>query len=158
MSHLVSPSRPMTAQTSCFTGSTQLLDHAPVKPCPYLHPVTRYTPCHLLVETATLCRCCACSFNSLLPSLDGLSRDTQHSTSAAVYCLAATGSPVRLPVQDVFKGRQGGTCVGGKLEAGALRPGGKLLVVPGYVTATVKGLEVNSQVCVHCYDGSWQVP
>lgn len=56
------------------------------------------------------------------------------------------GAPVRLPVQDVFKGRQGGTCVGGKLEAGALRPGSKVLVVPGYVTATVKGLEVNSQV------------
>jgi elongation factor 1 alpha-like protein len=53
---------------------------------------------------------------------------------------------VRLPVQDVFKGRQGGTCVGGKLEAGALRPGSRVLVVPGYVTATVKGLEVNSQV------------
>lgn len=53
---------------------------------------------------------------------------------------------MRLPVQDVFKGRQGGTCVGGKLEAGALRPGSRVLVVPGYVTATVKGLEVNSQV------------
>lgn len=53
---------------------------------------------------------------------------------------------MRLPVQDVFRGRQGGTCVGGKLEAGALRPGSKVLVVPGYVTATVKGLEVNSQV------------
>jgi hypothetical protein len=53
---------------------------------------------------------------------------------------------VRLPVQDVFKGRQGGTCVGGKLEAGALKPGSKVLVVPGHVTATVKGLEVNSQV------------
>lgn len=60
--------------------------------------------------------------------------------------LVCAGAPVRLPVQDVFKGRQGGTCVGGKLEAGALRPSSKVLVVPGYVTATVKGLEVNSQV------------
>lgn len=63
-----------------------------------------------------------------------------------VLCAACAGAPVRLPVQDVFKGRQGGTCVGGKLEAGALRPGSKVLVVPGYVTASVKGLEVNSQV------------
>jgi hypothetical protein len=53
-------------------------------------------------------------------------------------------------VQDVFKGRQGGTCVGGKLESGALRPGSKVLVVPGYVTASVKGLEVNSQVSLLC--------
>lgn len=61
------------------------------------------------------------------------------------------GAPVRLPVQDVFKGRQGGVCVGGKLEAGALRPGSKVLVVPGYVTASVKGLEVNSQVRPTCF-------
>jgi hypothetical protein len=59
-------------------------------------------------------------------------------------CLA--GAPVRLPVQDVFKGRQGGTCVSGKLEAGALRPVSKVLVVPGHVTATVKALEVNTLV------------
>lgn len=66
--------------------------------------------------------------------------------SAVGVLMWRAGAPVRLPVQDVFRGRQGGTCVGGKLEAGALRPGSKVLVVPGYVTATVKGLEVNSQV------------
>jgi len=65
-----------------------------------------------------------------------------------LLCPGCAGAPVRLPVQDVFKGRTGGTCVGGKLEAGALKSGSKVLVVPGYVTATVKGLEVNSQVCV----------
>lgn len=69
-----------------------------------------------------------------------------------LLCLLGAGAPVRLPVQDVFKGRTGGTCVGGKLEAGALKPGSKVLVVPGYVTATVKGLEVNSQVCVWVMD------
>lgn len=74
-----------------------------------------------------------------------------HSSFTRAGCASAccAGAPVRLPVQDVFKGRQGGTCVGGKLEAGALRPGSKVLVVPGYVTASVKGLEVNSQVSPH---------
>lgn len=56
-----------------------------------------------------------------------------------------TGAPVRLPVQDVFKGRQGGVCCGGKLEGGALKLGSKVLVVPGHAVATVKSLDVNGQ-------------
>lgn len=51
-----------------------------------------------------------------------------------------------MPVHDVFKARQGGVCVGGKLEGGALKPGSKLLLVPGYEAAVVKSLEVNGQV------------
>jgi hypothetical protein len=51
-------------------------------------------------------------------------------------------------VQDVFKGRQGGVGVGGKLEAGALKPGSKLLVVPGCAAASVKSVDTNGQVCV----------
>lgn len=38
--------------------------------------------------------------------------------------------------------------VGGKLEAGALVPGSRVMVVPGYETTTVKSLEVNGQVGV----------
>ncbi|WIA29533.1 hypothetical protein OEZ86_012032 [Tetradesmus obliquus] len=56
-----------------------------------------------------------------------------------------TGAPLRMPVHDVFKARQGGVCVGGKLEGGALKPGSKLLLVPGYEAAVVKSLEVNGQ-------------
>lgn len=78
---------------------------------------------------------------------------TQPTYTIPSRILCAAGAPVRLPVQDVFKGRTGGTCVGGKLEAGALRPGSKVLVVPGYVAATVKCLEVNSQVCVRGVEG-----
>jgi hypothetical protein len=63
---------------------------------------------------------------------------------------AVAGAPLRMPVHDVFKARQGGVCVGGKLEAGGLKPGSKLLVVPGYETATVKSLEVNGQVRRWC--------
>jgi hypothetical protein len=56
-----------------------------------------------------------------------------------------------MPVHDVFKARQGGLCVGGKLEGGALKPGSKVLLVPGYEAATVKSLEVNGQVgCCSC--------
>eukprot|EP00878_Enallax_costatus_P005079 GHUV01005340.1.p1 GENE.GHUV01005340.1~~GHUV01005340.1.p1 ORF type:complete len:524 (+),score=140.75 GHUV01005340.1:175-1572(+) len=57
-----------------------------------------------------------------------------------------TGLPLRVPVHDVTKARQGaGVVVGGKVEAGALVPGSKVLVVPGYETATVRSLEVNGQ-------------
>ncbi|KAF8073115.1 RFC3 [Scenedesmus sp. PABB004] len=56
------------------------------------------------------------------------------------------GAPLRVPVQDVGKPRQGGgVVVGGKLEGGALRPGSRVLVVPGFETAVVKSLDVNGQ-------------
>jgi elongation factor 1 alpha-like protein len=66
------------------------------------------------------------------------------------------GIPLRMPVHDVFKARQGGVCVGGKLEGGALKPGSKVLLVPGCETATVKSLEVNGQVRgqSHCFQCS----
>lgn len=51
-----------------------------------------------------------------------------------------------MPVHDVFKGQQGSVCVGGKLEAGALKQGSKVLVVPGYEQGVVKSLQVNGQV------------
>jgi hypothetical protein len=54
-----------------------------------------------------------------------------------------------MPVHDVFKARQGGVCVGGKLEGGGLKPGSKVMLVPGCETATVKSLEVNGQVRDH---------
>lgn len=61
------------------------------------------------------------------------------------------GVPVRVPVHDVYKARQGGgVCVGGKLEAGGLKPGSKVMVVPGYEVGVVKSLEVNGKVGVRC--------
>lgn len=60
--------------------------------------------------------------------------------------LTTAGAPLRLPVHDVCKGKQGGVVVGGKIEAGALKPGSKVLVVPGYEQAVVKSLDVNGQV------------
>eukprot|EP00879_Flechtneria_rotunda_P016026 GHRR01016762.1.p1 GENE.GHRR01016762.1~~GHRR01016762.1.p1 ORF type:complete len:694 (+),score=227.63 GHRR01016762.1:236-2317(+) len=59
--------------------------------------------------------------------------------------LRNTGAPLRLAVHDAYKGRQGGLCVGGKLEGGALKPGSKVMVVPGFEVGVVKSLEVNGK-------------
>lgn len=67
---------------------------------------------------------------------------------AALPC--ATGKPLRVPVTDVFKSRAGGLAVGGKVEAGALRVGCRVMVVPGHTTGTVRGLEVGGQVRARC--------
>ena len=55
----------------------------------------------------------------------------------------AINKPLRLPVRDAFKSQRGGTAVGGKLEAGALKPGTRVLVLPANEVATVKGVEVD---------------
>lgn len=55
------------------------------------------------------------------------------------------GKPLRMPISDVFKTKQGAVTVGGKLEGGAMRPGSKVLLVPGYEPATVKSIEVSGQ-------------
>ena len=65
--------------------------------------------------------------------------------------------PLRLPVTDVVKTRAGALALGGKLEAGALRAGSRVVLVPGgQEVGTVKALDVDGQVrvcvCV-CYGG-----
>jgi elongation factor 1 alpha-like protein len=57
----------------------------------------------------------------------------------------SAGKPLRMPISDVFKTKQGAVTVGGKLEGGALKPGTKVMLVPGYETATIKSLEVSGQ-------------
>jgi translation elongation factor EF-1alpha len=52
-------------------------------------------------------------------------------------------------VHDVFKGRHGGVCVGGKVEGGAVKPGSKVLLVPGIDVGSVKSIELNGQVNKH---------
>lgn len=55
----------------------------------------------------------------------------------------AIDKPLRLPIRDVFRSQRGGTAVGGKLEAGALKPGTRVLVLPAGEPATVKAVEVD---------------
>ncbi|KAF5841984.1 translation elongation factor EF1A/initiation factor IF2gamma [Dunaliella salina] len=56
-----------------------------------------------------------------------------------------TGKPLRLPVSDVFKNKAGALVVAGKVEAGALRAGSKVLVVPGQVSGSIRSMEVGGQ-------------
>jgi len=49
-------------------------------------------------------------------------------------------------VTDVFRSKTGALVVGGKVEAGALRPGARVLVVPGQMAASVRSIDVGGQV------------
>lgn len=52
--------------------------------------------------------------------------------------------PLRMPLTEVtVKGSKGSVVVGGKLEGGAVRPGSKVLVLPGRLHATVTGVEID---------------
>ncbi|GMI92400.1 Super Killer 7, Hsp70 subfamily B Suppressor 1 [Hibiscus trionum] len=55
--------------------------------------------------------------------------------------------PLLLPICDVIKSSQGQVSVCGKLEAGAVRSGSKVLVMPSADIATVRSLERDSQAC-----------
>ena len=58
-----------------------------------------------------------------------------------------SGKPLRLPVTDVVKTRAGALALGGKLEAGALRAGSRVVLVPGgHEVGTVKSVDVDGQV------------
>jgi len=65
-------------------------------------------------------------------------------------------APLRLPVWDLLSGgaRSLGPCAaGGKLEAGALRPGMQVLLQPAGVLATVKALESDGQALAAAREG-----
>ncbi|KAL5982951.1 hypothetical protein ACLOJK_017031 [Asimina triloba] len=56
--------------------------------------------------------------------------------------------PLRMPICDVIKSHSlGQVAVSGKLEAGALRNGSKVLVMPSGDLATVRSIERDSNVC-----------
>ncbi|PNW73613.1 hypothetical protein CHLRE_13g565750v5 [Chlamydomonas reinhardtii] len=55
----------------------------------------------------------------------------------------AVSRPLRLPVSDVFKSKTGAVVLGGKLEGGAMRPGSRVVLVPGPAQPfAVRSLEV----------------
>ena len=72
---------------------------------------------------------------TLVAAVDAFAR--RHADAAAL--------PLRLPVHDVARSKAGALAVGGKLEAGALKVGTKVLLLPGGEVGTVKALEVNGQ-------------
>jgi len=51
-----------------------------------------------------------------------------------------------MPISDVFKNKAGTLVVAGKIEAGALKGGSKVLVIPGQATGSVRSIEVGGQV------------
>jgi len=62
------------------------------------------------------------------------------------HVCARVGKPLRLPVSDVFKNKAGALVAAGKVEAGALRAGTKVLVVPGQAAGSIRAIEVGGQV------------
>jgi len=68
-------------------------------------------------------------FPTLLSAIDGL---------AAVPRDAAPTTPLRLPVSDVAKGPRSGVVIAGRVAAGAVCAGMKVVVVPGGLVATVE--------------------
>ncbi|KAK8641181.1 hypothetical protein V6N13_010606 [Hibiscus sabdariffa] len=55
--------------------------------------------------------------------------------------------PLLLPICDVIKSSQSQVSACGKLEAGAVRSGSKVLIMPSAAIATVRSLERDSQAC-----------
>lgn len=53
--------------------------------------------------------------------------------------------PLRLPIGDIFKGDRGGQSVGGKLEAGAIKLGSKVKVMPSGEEGTVKSISIKGK-------------
>ncbi|GFT52653.1 HBS1-like protein [Nephila pilipes] len=61
--------------------------------------------------------------------------------------------PFRLCVSDVFKGATGGFCAAGKIEAGFIKNGDKVLVMPAGEQAVVKGISVDEQTLSYGFAG-----
>ncbi len=57
-----------------------------------------------------------------------------------------------MPVSDVVKTKAGASALGGKLEAGAIKVGSRVVLVPGHEVGVVKSLDVDGQVCAA---GGW---
>ncbi|XP_064486426.1 HBS1-like protein isoform X2 [Ornithodoros turicata] len=61
--------------------------------------------------------------------------------------------PFRLCVSDVFKGTGSGPCVSGRIEAGAVTNGDKVLLMPAAEQGTVKGVMVNEMPTQQAFAG-----
>lgn len=61
--------------------------------------------------------------------------------------------PLRLSVNDVFKGTGSGFCVSGKIETGCLNVGDKVLVCPNKETAVVKAISIEELPCQVAFAG-----
>ncbi|XP_035212374.1 HBS1-like protein isoform X1 [Stegodyphus dumicola] len=61
--------------------------------------------------------------------------------------------PFRLCVADVFKGTSGGFCVAGKIEAGFVKSGDKVLVMPAGEQAVVKAITTDESSLQHGFAG-----
>lgn len=51
--------------------------------------------------------------------------------------------PLRISVNDIYKGTGSGFCITGRVETGFVRSGDKVLVLPQNETALVKGKHIN---------------
>ncbi|KAG8190552.1 hypothetical protein JTE90_014032 [Oedothorax gibbosus] len=61
--------------------------------------------------------------------------------------------PLRMCVGDVFKGMTGGLCAAGKIEAGFLKNGDKVLVMPAAESAVVKGITTDERSLAYGFAG-----
>ncbi len=57
----------------------------------------------------------------------------------------AVDKPLRIPVEDVLSITGHGTVVVGRVETGSLKPGDKIVIMPGNVSAEVKRIEMHHQ-------------
>ncbi|XP_054708879.1 HBS1-like protein isoform X2 [Uloborus diversus] len=65
----------------------------------------------------------------------------------------AVSKPLRMCISDVFKGTSGGFCVAGKIEAGAVKSGEKVSVLPAGEQAVVKGITLDDGASQICFAG-----
>lgn len=61
--------------------------------------------------------------------------------------------PLRFCISDVFKGMGSGFCVSGRIEAGYVQNGDKVLVMPAAEQATVKGMTIDETTVQHSFAG-----
>ncbi|XP_076320106.1 translation elongation factor EF-1alpha (GTPase) HBS1 [Tachypleus tridentatus] len=65
----------------------------------------------------------------------------------------SVSKPLRICVNDVFKGVSSGFCVAGKVEAGHLKNGDKVLVMPAGEPAVIKGVAVDDFPVTQAFAG-----
>ncbi|KAJ2943898.1 hypothetical protein O0L34_g8222 [Tuta absoluta] len=61
--------------------------------------------------------------------------------------------PLRMSINDVFKGTGSGFCVAGRIETGTLNKGDKVLVCPMKEMAEVRNLSINDMLCNVAFAG-----
>lgn len=61
--------------------------------------------------------------------------------------------PLRMCINDVFKGVTGGYCLAGKIDFGCIRAGDKVLIMPAGEQGFVKSITVDEVSVQHCFAG-----